>query len=165
MTTAAPSLKTSLDQRVEEAIGDVLRTVAKVDSHRVAIEDQKRHLGRMLTCQVSLSGSGWIGSLTVLLPSEASTRLTERVSEKKMPTGPKGPDIAEAMGTLSASIGIAFGKTFSDEDQILIGMPTVMAGGDVAVSFPWGKDFETRQCFATDDFPLWVILRLSHTRR
>ena len=76
-----------------------------------------------------------------------------------------GTDIAEAMGTLAASIGIAFGKSFCDEESVTVGMPTVFAGGDVAVSFPWGRDYESRQCFTTDDHPFWVILRLSHTRR
>ncbi|MFT7617909.1 MAG: hypothetical protein ACI97A_001548 [Planctomycetota bacterium] len=165
MTMAAPSLKTSLEQRVEQAISETLQRVAKVDARRVSVEDQKRHIGRMITCQVSLSGSGWVGSLTILLPATAGSRLTQRVSGKTTGDGPKGPDIAEAMGTIAASIGIAFGKSFNDEDQIVIGMPTVLAGGDVAISFPWGKDFETRQCFTTDDHPLWVILRLSHTRR
>ncbi len=165
MTSAAPTLMKSMEQRVEQAILDVLRRVAKVDARRVAVEDQKRHMGRMLTCQVSLSGTGWVGSLVILLPAEASSRMTQRITGKFSDKGPKGPDIAEAMGTLAASIGIAFGKSFNDEERITIGMPCVLAGGDVAVSFPWGRDFESRQCFTTDDNPFWAILRLSHTRR
>ncbi len=165
MQTATPTLRKSLEQRVEQAILDVLHRVATLDARRVSIEDQRRHLGRMLTCQVSLMGTGWIGSLILLVPSDASVKLTQKIAGCAVEAGPKGADIAQAMGTLTAAIGLAFGKSFNDEESITVGMPTVLAGGDVAVSFPWGKDFESRQCFATQDHALWAILRLSHTNR
>ena len=118
----------------------------------------------MSTCQVSLVGSGWVGSLVLLVPAEASVGLTRRIQGTGRHEGPKGPDIAESLGTLAAAVGLAFGRSFHDEDRIVIGMPVVLTGDDVAISFPWGRDFESRQCFATKEHPLWAILRLSHTR-
>ena len=59
-------------------------------------------------------------------------------------------------------IGIEFARAFSHEEQITVGSPVVVGGGDLSVMFSWGRHFETRQAFHSTPGPFWVILRLSH---
>ena len=161
MEATAPALRKNMEQRLEDAIGSALRRVAHMDVRRVAIEDQKRHIGRMTSCQMTIQGSGFLGSLIMMIPGEAGPGLVARVVTEKDEDRPKGPELAEAIGTVGAAIALAFAKSFTDEERLIVGMPTVITGSDIAVAFPWGRDFESRQCFVSGDSPFWVILRLS----
>ncbi|MCB9831269.1 MAG: hypothetical protein H6807_02255 [Planctomycetes bacterium] len=161
MEATAPALRKNMEQRLEDAVGTAMRRVARMDVRRVAVEDQKRHIGRMTTTQLAITGSGFIGSLILMMPADAGPGLVARVNTRPEAGRPKGPELAEAIGTVGAAIALAFARSFTDEERLVVGMPIVITGGDVAVTFPWGRDFEARQCFSSGESPFWVILRLS----
>ncbi|MCA9320909.1 MAG: hypothetical protein KDB53_09250 [Planctomycetes bacterium] len=159
----APALKKNLEQRFENAVRTAMARVASLDFRRVSIDDQCRHIGRLTACQVALAGDGWTGCVVLLAPENSGRELAARVTGAVADKGRyRGADIAEGFGSMTAAIGLQFGRHFVDEARVTVSMPVVTSGSDVSISFPWGQDFECRQSFVSSEGPIWGIIRLSH---
>ena len=156
-------LQKGLEQRFEDAVLSAMAAVAGMSARRVANSDQKRHLGRMSCCQIGVSGQGFTGALLLLFPVEEGQSIAAGVAGAERHDGRfAGPDIAEGYGTMAAAVALEFARGFADESRVTLSMPTLITGGDVAVSFPWGNDVELRSAFTSEQGNFWALLRLSH---
>ena len=165
MAVATPELTARLEARLEEAVKGSFKEFAGIQVRPVAVDDQNRHIGKTLTCSATLFGRGWLGQLLVLMPDGMGRSISTLVGRIRPDQELRGADVADGLGALCAGVGLAFGREFSDEEQVTVGMPIVIGGGDLSVMFSWGRHFETRLSFQSSTGPFWVILRLSHTRR
>lgn len=163
MRAVAPALKKTLDQKLEDAVRNGLEATSGLRVRRVSVEDQRRFVERMSCAQLQLAGDGWTGVLVLLVPDEMGRDMAARASGAEPQRGVyRGSDLAEGYGTMLAAVGVEFARSFAPDPKIHFSMPVLVAGTDLAVSFPWGGHFESRQCFSSPEGPLWVILRLSH---
>jgi hypothetical protein len=161
MGEAAVLIQHDLESRHEQAVLDAMRRLTKLSARRIGVEEQERHTERMVTCHHTLLGTGWFGSLLLMMPHAGANWIAGSMKGLRPGEKMKGPDLADVLGTLGATIAIDFGGSFAPDQHFTVGMPTVITGSDVAVSFPWGNHFECRLCFSTSQTPFWSILRIS----
>jgi hypothetical protein len=159
-TDTATLIRDDLDLRFETSIVEAFERVVRVPAHRVTVEEQERHTDRMVSCHFTLMGQGWFGSLILLVPQVGAHWLASTLKGMRPGETLRGPDVADALGTIGAAIAIQFGASFEPDAHLLVGLPSVITGTDVAVSFPWGNHFESRMCFKSAATPFWAILRL-----
>ena len=162
--TSTPALGHELELRFEAAVLDGLAQAASVEAWRVPVDRQERHRDRMSCCQVSLLGDGWLGILALLVPERGGEVLTAACREAPPLETFEAGEIAEGLGCIAAAIALRFADAFAGEERLVVSGPSVLTGDDLALSFPWGRHFESRQCFQSRETVLWAILRLSRRR-
>ena len=153
-------LQQDLELRFEHAVLDAMRRLLHAEVSRVGVEQQERHTERMVTCHHTVFGEGWLGSLILMMPQTGAQMVASTLKGMHPGENVKGPIMADIFGTLGAAIAIEFGRSFAPDREFTVGMPTVMSGNDIAVSFPWGRHFESRLCFKTSQTPFWAIFRI-----
>lgn len=161
MTLIATDLRQDLERRFSHAVEECFAVHAGIAAEQVDVEKQKRHVERMASCTVTATGQGWIGTISLLVPETGAQALSGTVIERRDEERVRGGHVAVALGGLTVATALGFGQTFADEEEVIVGPPTLVMGDRLSVAFPWGQSFETRLCFKTPSTSLWAVLRLS----
>lgn len=165
MTVASPELTAKIEGRLKESVVKTFADFAGLKLVSTPVTEQNRFIGKSLTGAITLMGDGWLGQMVLLMPESLGRHLAISVSRVPAGRDPRGADFGDALGSLAGAIGLAFGRSFSDEKLVTVGMPIVVGGGDLSVMFSWGRHFESRQAFQSDVGTIWAFVRLSRTTR
>ena len=163
MSVAAPELTEKIEGRLRDSVVASFGDFAGLRIESIPVTAQNRFIGKLLTAAITLMGDGWLGQLVLLVPEASGRQLALRVSRVPEGREPRGADLADALGSLAGAVALEFGRSFSDEKLVTVGMPVVVGGGDLSVMFSWGRHFESRMAFDSSLGTIWAFIRLSHT--